>query len=89
MNTEPTDTIERVKNVVARTFNASPDVVTAEASLGQLPGWDSLGHLNLMMEIEKEFSVRFPTDKINQPATVAEICELLHLTQTGQPALSS
>lgn len=89
MNTEPADNFERVRNTVARTFNVSPEVVTTQASLGQLPGWDSFGHLNLMMEIEKEFSVRFPTDKINQPATVAEICELLQQTQAGQPASSA
>lgn len=75
-----TNLFERVRNVVARTFRVSPETVNAEASLGQLPGWDSFGHLNLMMEIEREFSVRFPTDKINQTKTVGEICELLRQT---------
>jgi acyl carrier protein len=77
MNAEQNDSFERVKMVVARTFKISPEMVTPQTSLGQLPGWDSFGHLTLMMEIEKEFSVRFSTDKINEPKSTSEICELL------------
>jgi acyl carrier protein len=81
MNATQNELFEKVRMVVARTFKVSPDTVTPQASLGQLPGWDSFGHLTLMMEIEKEFGVRFPTDKINQPRNMAEICELLRQTQ--------
>jgi acyl carrier protein len=77
MITNQDNSFERVRNVVARTFKVSPEIVTQEASLGQLPGWDSFGHLTLMMEVEQEFSVRFPTDAINRPKNVREICDLL------------
>jgi acyl carrier protein len=83
INTNQSDLFEKVKEVVARTFKVSPEVVSAQGSLGQLPGWDSLGHLILMMEIEKEFSVHFPIEKINQPTSTLEICELLRETQAG------
>lgn len=69
--------------MVARTFKVSPEMVTPQASLGQLPGWDSFGHLTLMMEVEKEFSVHFPTDKINSPKNASEICDLLRVMQAA------
>jgi acyl carrier protein len=82
VNTNPNDLFERLRNVVARTFKVSPEMVTPEASLGQLPGWDSFGHLTLMMEVEREFAIRFPTDKINGPKKAGEICDLLRAMQT-------
>ncbi|MGD1089227.1 MAG: acyl carrier protein [Verrucomicrobiota bacterium] len=83
MNTNQNDSFERLRNVVARTFKVSPEMVTPQASLGQLPGWDSFGHLTLMMEVEKEFSVHFPTDKINSPKNASEICDLLRVMQAA------
>jgi len=80
------DSFERLRSVVARTFKVSPENVTPQASFGQLPGWDSLGHLTLMMEVEREFSVRFPTEKINSPKNAGEIYDLLcELQAAGNP----
>jgi acyl carrier protein len=84
MNTNQNDLFERLRIVVARTFKLSPEMVTPQAALGQLPGWDSFGHLTLMMEVEQEFSVRFPTDKINRPKNAGEICDLLREIQTAE-----
>jgi acyl carrier protein len=81
MDTPNGDMFERVRMVMARTFKVSPELVTPQSSPGQLPGWDSFGHLTLMMEIEKEFSVRFSTETINHPKSTSEICELLRQTQ--------
>jgi len=81
-NTNQIELFEKVKNVAARTFKISPEIVTPQAALGQLPGWDSLGHLALMMEVEREFAVRFQTDKINRPVNIGEICELLKEIQS-------
>jgi acyl carrier protein len=80
------DSFERLEKVVARTFKVSHEVVRAQGTLGQLPGWDSFGHLTLMMEIEKEFSVRFSTEQINRPNNVGEIFDLLDEIQAaGNP----
>jgi len=81
MNELDNDTWQRLKTVVARTFKAAPDAVTPESALGTLPNWDSLGHLTLMMEVEKEFGITFPTDKINEPQTAGEIGRLVVATR--------
>ena len=77
MSTDDNQLIDRVRNVAARTFKHRAEEIAAGAGMGSLEGWDSLGHLILMMEIEKEFKVRFSTVQIGQPKSVAEICQLL------------
>lgn len=81
MNTEDGATFERVRTIIARTFKIQPQLVTPQSSAGQLPGWDSFGHLTLMMEVEKEFSLRFSTEKLNESKTASDICELVRQTK--------
>jgi acyl carrier protein len=83
MNTNQNSALEKVRDVVARTFKVSPETVTPQTSLNQLPGWDSLSHLTLMMEVERELSVRFPTKEISNPSSVGEICDLLRSMQSS------
>ena len=83
MNSNQNDLFERLRNVMARTLKIGPEMVTPQASQGQLPGWDSLGQLTLMMEVEREFSVRFPTEKINSPKSVGEILDLVSEIQVS------
>jgi acyl carrier protein len=83
MNTTQDDSFEKLRKVMARTFKIAPETVTPQTALGELAGWDSLGHLTLMMEVEKEFSVLFPTERINAPKNAGEICDLLREVQAA------
>lgn len=51
----------RVRETLARVFNLSAVEVTGDLSMGQLPQWDSMGHIQVLVEIEKEFGLTFPT----------------------------
>jgi acyl carrier protein len=54
------DIDRRVRDVIARTFRiGDPDA--AEMRMGSVQGWDSLGHMRLVVELEQEFGVSFPT----------------------------
>lgn len=74
---------DRVRQVVARTFRQPPQEINGDSGIDRLPGWDSLGHLTLMMEIEREFAVRFSSAQIGQPKSVMEICQLLQSVQSN------
>jgi acyl carrier protein len=79
---KPNDQIlDKVRRVVTRTFPTATTNITAETALETLAGWDSLGHINLMMEMEREFAVRFSTENLSESKTVGGICELLHQMQ--------
>jgi acyl carrier protein len=52
---------DRVRKTIIRTFNVAPADQSRELRMGNLPGWDSLGHMRLVVELEDEFGVSFPT----------------------------
>ena len=78
MSSNASPLYDRVCELVAWTFEVDRASIAAETGVGKLEAWDSLGHLRLMMEIEAEFSVRFSTEQIGRPKTVAELCQLLN-----------
>ena len=51
------------------------DVVALQDSdaIDSLPGWDSAGHLNLIMAIEAEFGVQFDIEEMESLTDVASI----------------
>ena len=50
----------RVRRTIVKTFRISDENDPAEFRMGSLPGWDSLGHMRLVSELEEEFGVTFP-----------------------------
>ncbi len=70
---------ERVRNIIAQVFHLPSHATHGELSMGNPAGWDSLGHMNLIMELEKEFGFTFPTfviaDLVSIPAIVQAIRE--------------
>jgi len=40
--------------------------LTETMTAPDVPGWDSLGHLNLVIAIEKHFGIRFATAEISR-----------------------
>jgi len=50
----------RVRQTIVKTFGISDDGDPGDFRMGTLPGWDSLGHMRLITELEQEFGVTFP-----------------------------
>lgn len=64
----------RVENLVRETFGLDAQRPLRETDgVGSIGGWDSLGHLNLMIAIESAFRVRWTTREIAQLQTLGEI----------------
>ena len=53
---------ERVKRVVGAVLRLDPDAIPDDATSEQVPGWDSLRHLEVMLALETEFGVRIPAE---------------------------
>ena len=66
---------DELLRVVKETFHLSelPEEVSAET----IPEWDSLGHVHLIMAVEREFKVRFQMDTIPDLNSVDKIMEEL------------
>jgi acyl carrier protein len=67
----------RLRAVIARAFDLKPDAVPGNASPETVAEWDSVGHINLVSEVEAEFGVRLATEEILAIKGVADLERLL------------
>jgi acyl carrier protein len=51
--------------------------ITRESSAQNVPGWDSLAHINLISCIEQEFGVRFALGELADLQNVGEMIDLM------------
>ena len=64
--------------LLKQTFSLSEEITIGDdIGPGDLKGWDSLGHVNLMNAIEKTYSISLDLDEMISIETVADIRELL------------
>jgi acyl carrier protein len=75
------DHFDTVRELIALTFGVAPETVTRDTAREQCPGWDSLGHLNLMLTLEDTFQLTLSVDEIGHLSSVAAILE--HLQTVG------
>tara|TARA_B110000116_G_scaffold245371_1_gene236433 strand:+ start:199 stop:432 length:234 start_codon:yes stop_codon:yes gene_type:complete len=68
----------KLNELIIETFSLSSDIsVKDEQGPGDLPGWDSLGHLNLMNALEEVYSVSLDMEEMISIETVLDIRALL------------
>jgi acyl carrier protein len=68
----------RVHRLVADVFSIPVDSVTSESSPKTIEGWDSVGHLNLIIALEQEFHVQFSLEDIEKMVDVQGIVRALN-----------
>jgi acyl carrier protein len=56
--------LAQVADVIRDLFDEYDGPISAETTAGNIPQWDSLSHVKLMMLIEQEFDVRFSTAEV-------------------------
>ena len=68
---------ERVLQLISALFNVDVASLSIESSNISVPGWDSMGQLMLVLELEQQFGVHIPPDVGEKLHSVAEIVRLL------------
>jgi len=58
-----------------------PVVLTPEVSAKDVPEWDSLTHISLMVAVEKAFNVRFRVGEVEIANNVGEFASLISKRQ--------
>jgi acyl carrier protein len=68
---------EQLLEVFKRHFNVSDindlGLSFEDLRMGTIEEWDSLGNLNLLLEVENEFSVRFSTAELSSIDSLVEL----------------
>ena len=50
--------------LAARIFDVDRATIDGATAYESIPGWDSVNHLRLVMETEREFGVKYPLERI-------------------------
>ncbi len=68
--------LSNLQDVFNETFDDCP-TLTLETTKEDIDSWDSINHLNLILELEDRFDVELTTEEIESLDTVQKIMDVL------------
>jgi acyl carrier protein len=69
--------IERIRRLLADIFQQPLENIKEDLAFGDLPQWDSMGHMDVMIALEERFGVEINTDTITELTSLPAICTYL------------
>lgn len=70
-------TLDRLQDTFRTILDDDHLVLTDATTARDVPTWDSVAHISLMVSIESEFGVRFTDDQLTSFRTVGELRDFL------------
>lgn len=68
---------QRIAEVFNTVFQLPPEELTDTLTPQDVAGWDSLGHVRLVTQLQEQFGVEFEVDEIMRMETVGEIKKIV------------
>jgi acyl carrier protein len=68
---------EKFKKTVLKTLNLDDFDIKDETLANQVPGWDSLNHINVIISLEKEFAVKFKSIEVLRCKNLGDLQKLI------------
>jgi acyl carrier protein len=73
----------KVIQTLAQALNVDLGEINVETEFGDLPQWDSMGHMEVLVELEKHFGVEINADTITELVSVKAICAHIEEKDNG------
>jgi acyl carrier protein len=71
------DTTARVTEIFRDLFNDDQLVISRQTTAKDIEDWDSVMHVSLIIQVEKEFGVRFSSSEVARLQDVGELIDLV------------
>lgn len=68
---------DKVRSLLAGIFRISFDEVPPDMAFGDIPQWDSFGHMEVMINLEEQYGVEITTETISELVNIPMICAYL------------
>ncbi len=68
---------ERVQNVFRDVFEDPMLLITEKTTAADIPTWDSLTHITLIVSLEEEFGIQFTSMEVTSMSCVGDLFTLL------------
>jgi acyl carrier protein len=72
------EVFEKVRTVLAQALKVEAEEISSDSAFGDLPQWDSMGHMEVMILLEEHFGVEINAETISELISVQAIYE--HIT---------
>jgi len=70
---------ERLKSVILTELDLDDFEIKDETRADEIPGWDSLNHINVILAIEKSYNIRFKSVEVLRLKNVGGLQKLVDL----------
>ena len=71
------DIQSKLQTLLRGVFDNQSIVIRDDMTAADVPEWDSLNHINLIVAVEKEFGIKFTTREVYAANTVGEFTDML------------
>ncbi len=78
-----TEIENRVLTIVSDVLNVSRADLNSESTSESTKGWDSVGHLNLVVALEEAFELAFEPEDIERMSSVREMVRVISARQNS------
>ncbi len=75
--------LAQLQDIMRDVFDDDHLTVTRASTAAEVPDWDSLTHISLIVAVEKRFGVRFTHPEIENLKNVGEFLDLLQAKTTA------
>ena len=72
------DTLARIRQVFRDVLDDADLSLTRATTAADVPGWDSLAHVRLILAVQKEFKVKFSAAQVTKLKNVGELVDLVN-----------
>jgi acyl carrier protein len=72
-----TQALARIQGILADALQVPQEQISPELAFGDLPEWDSMGHMEVIMRLEESFGIEVNADTIAGLTSVPAICSYL------------
>jgi acyl carrier protein len=69
--------LENVRTLLAEALQVPMDTIRPDLRFGDLPQWDSMGHMEIMMQLEMQMGIEVNADTISTLISIPAICDYL------------
>lgn len=74
---DATEIQTKLTTIFRQTFNDALLEIRGEMTAANVPGWDSLTHINLILAVEKDFAIRLTTRDVRSMKNVGDFVSLI------------
>lgn len=67
-----------IVGIIAKILEVDIEEVELDTAIGDLPEWDSLHHLQIIAELEKEYGIKYAPEDL---AELEDVSDLIALTK--------